>query len=144
VIARLRRLVSLGPSEIALLRVAFFMLVRMRIAVWVLPWGWLTAPAARSIPMLARPGADRLEWAIRAASRLIPRATCLTQALALQRLLSRYGYRSSVQVGARNADGRFGAHAWVEYEGGSLLSSPAEIAAFARFFSWPSSQPNLP
>lgn len=89
------------------------------------------------------PGADRLEWAVLAASRFIPRATCLTQALALHRLLSRSGYRSKVQFGIRQADGRFAAHAWVEHETGLLLSKPPEIVQYVRFFSWPPSQPDL-
>lgn len=141
----MRRLATLGTSEFTLLRRALFALIRVRIALWTLPWRRFRAHEASPVVRSAMdPGAERLEWAVRAASRFIPRATCLTQALALQRLLSRHGYRSIVQIGARHTNGHFSAHAWVEHEGGSLLSSPAEIAAYARFFSWPSSQPDLP
>ena len=140
----IRRLASLGPSGIAVLCRALLVLTRVRIALWVLPWNRVAAPAARSnVAGSARPGLDRLEWSVRTAGRFIPRSTCLTQALALHRLLSRYGYRSSVQIGVRNVDGRFGAHAWVEHQGSPLLSSAAEIAGYARFFSWPASQPDL-
>lgn len=85
----------------------------------------------------------RLEWSVRTGGRFIPRATCLTQALALHRLLSRYGYHSSVQIGVRRVEGSFGAHAWVEHQGAPLLSSAAEITRYTRFFSWPASQPDL-
>jgi hypothetical protein len=87
---------------------------------------------------------DRLEWAVLATSGIIPRTTCLTQALTLHRLLSRYGYRSNVQFGIRRGDGSFAAHAWVEHEAGWLLTTPPEIAQYVRLFSWPPSQPDLP
>lgn len=144
-IMRFRRLASLGPSEIAMLRDAFLELVHVRTALWLLPWGRLTTPSlGTTSTSLLSPGADRLEWAIRAASRFIPRATCLTQAIALHRLLSIHGYQSVVQVGARNDEGRFGAHAWVEHEGRPLLSTTSDIARYSRFFTWPHSRLDLP
>lgn len=124
---------------------AFLALLRIRIALWVRPWNRLTAPAARAVTLEStrRPGVHRLEWAVLAASRFVPRATCLTRALALHRLLWQYGYRSSVQVGARRAGGRFVAHAWVEHGTDSLLSNASEVTQYVRFFSWPPSQPDL-
>jgi len=99
--------------------------------------------ATRAGARAVKPGVDRLEWAVLAASRFIPRATCLTQALALHRLLSSYGYQSNVQFGVRRADGRFAAHAWVEHEARLLLTKAPEIVQYVRFFSWPPSQPDL-
>ena len=143
-IAETRRLASLGPFGISMLGRAFLALLRIRIALWVRPWNRLTAPAARAITVEStRPGVDRLEWAVLAASRFVPRATCLTRALALHRLLLQYGYRSSVQVGARRADGCFVAHAWVEHGTDSLLSNASDVTQYVRFFSWPPSQPDL-
>jgi hypothetical protein len=81
--------------------------------------------------------AGRLERAVRLASRLVPRATCLTQALALNHLLARHGHASTVQIGVRKHDGRFAAHAWVECSGGTLLSSAIDVTAYSRFMSWP-------
>jgi hypothetical protein len=123
---------------------ALLILARTRLALSILPWRRMRAAVVRSIAPALRTKADRLEWAIRATSRVIPRATCLTQALALQRLLAHHGYESRVQIGARNTDGHFGAHAWVEHEGGSLLSTATEVTRYARFFSWPPSEPDLP
>jgi hypothetical protein len=60
----------------------------------------------------------RYAWGVTHTSRYVPGASCLTQALALQFLLARKGYRSDVRVGvAREDDGRFRAHAWVLSEG---------------------------
>lgn len=144
-IARLLRLVSTGPSGVALLCRAFVTLLRMRIALWVMPWSRIVTRTSgtRKVPS-SRPAVNQLEWAVVAASRFVPRATCLTQALALQRLLSRNGYRSSVQIGVRLADGRFAAHAWVEHDATSLLSNARDVVQYVRFFSWPPSQPDLP
>ena len=143
-IARLRRLRSIGPSGIALLCGAFVTLIRIRIALWVMPWNRVMRAVAASNSQSVRPAVNRLEWAVLAASRFVPRATCLTQALALQRLLSRSGYQSSVQIGVRLTDGQFAAHAWVEHESKSLLSSGGDVMQYVRFFSWPPSRPDLP
>lgn len=56
----------------------------------------------------------RCVWAVRAASRYVPRATCLTQAIAGQRILAASGYESRIEIGVAKDDRRhFQAHAWV-------------------------------
>ena len=63
--------------------------------------------------------------AVRAASRMIPGATCLTQALAGRILLSRAGYDSELRIGVcRHAERGFEAHAH-RIEGQLLLVGPA-------------------
>ena len=47
---------------------------------------WAGSPGDRKAPL------DRLVWAIHAASRVLPGVTCLSSALALQRMLSLRGY----------------------------------------------------
>lgn len=88
---------------------------------------------------LALPGdfpVSRLEWAVRAASRRIPMATCLTQALALQCLLTRAGHAAEVHVGVKKDDqAGFQSHAWVECEGQMLLSAPCEVAEYSRLLA---------
>jgi hypothetical protein len=62
-------------------------------------------------------GADRIVWAIWSAARLVPRSTCLVQALAAQALLIRHGYTPRLTIGVtKDACDRFGAHAWVTCE----------------------------
>jgi hypothetical protein len=56
----------------------------------------------------------RVAWGVHHAARLVPAATCLTQALAGQFLLGRMGYRTRIRVGVVKAeDGRLLAHAWL-------------------------------
>ena len=141
---RLRRLLRLTPADVALLCRAALILLWIRLSLLIRPWSRFASPAVRTHSVRAvKPGVDRLEWAVLAAGRFIPRTTCLTQALTLHRLLSRYGYRSNVQFGIRHADGRVAAHAWVEHDARFLLSKPPDIARYVRLFSWPPSQPDL-
>lgn len=64
----------------------------------------------------------RTAWGVRNAARLVPGATCLTQALAAQFLLARAGHRSQIRIGvAKDLDGRFLAHAWLISDGRVLL-----------------------
>lgn len=138
-----RRLLRLRPSRVALLGRAALVLLWVRLSLWMRRWDELPVaamPTARSRSF--KPGVVQLEWAVLAASRLVPRVTCLTQSIALHRLLSHYGYRSTVQFGARQADGRFSAHAWVEQDADPLLSKAADIDQYQRLFSWPPSRPD--
>jgi transglutaminase superfamily protein len=58
---------------------------------------------------------DQIVWAVRAVSRYVPNATCLTQALVAQRFLIRSGHRCRLRLGvSKDAVRGFEAHAWVE------------------------------
>ena len=138
------RLASLDANDWALLRRAFVTLVRIRLAMWMQPWHRLANSTAKIPVVRERPAPDRVAWAVGVTSRAVPRATCLTQALALHRLLSHHGYSAIVQVGVSNVDKRFTAHAWVEHEGQSLLGTPEDVARYSRFFSWPTSRLEQP
>ena len=79
--------------------------------------------------------ADRVVWAVTAASQRAPGwATCLTQALAVQALLARRGYASSLHIGVMHGDQReLKAHAWVEDEGRILIGGPpSQVEQFSR------------
>jgi hypothetical protein len=55
-------------------------------------------------------------------ARFVPKASCLTQALALQFILARTGHSSRLQIGVREADdGSISAHAWVTCNGVVVL-----------------------
>jgi hypothetical protein len=72
-----------------------------------------------------------IAWAVKTASRLVPRSVCLTEALAVQRLLAARGQGSSVHVGVNHvetvdkAGAEFQAHAWLEYNGSTLIGASA-------------------
>lgn len=75
---------------------------------------------------------NRIARAVRAASRIVPFASCLTQAQAAQIVLARRGIASTVCLGVREtASGQLTAHAWL-ISGGRLLlgGTPRELAAF--------------
>ena len=59
-----------------------------------------------------------IAWAIAVAQRVVPRATCLPQALAAEALLVHCGHPVELRIGVIKTDrGRLVAHAWVESAG---------------------------
>jgi hypothetical protein len=133
----MRKLRRLSSAERGLLLNASRLLVLYRVALWVLPWRRLAVsrPSAGSV-RAARFSVERLEWAVRTAQLRIPRATCLSQALALNHLLAREGYASSIHIGVAKTKGaKFEAHAWVEHDGVTLLSSASELAHYSHLMA---------
>lgn len=62
--------------------------------------------------------------------------TCLHRSLTLWWLLGRQGIASELRIGVRKEQGRFEAHAWVEYQGMALndgLDVGSRFAAFQSF-----------
>jgi len=127
----LRTLARLPRNERALFFRALLVVAFMRIGLWVSsfqrmqeitkPKSW-TKPEFADLPVL------RFVWAVSAASRRVPAATCLTQSLALHYLLNRAGYDSQIRIGVgKESDSTFCAHAWVEHEGEPLLSTVQEV-----------------
>jgi hypothetical protein len=76
--------------------------------------------------------ARRIALAVnRAAEFGVFRPKCLVRSRALRRLLDRAGVLGAeVRVGVQLSEGRFLAHAWVEYGGQVLGDDPAYVARF--------------
>jgi hypothetical protein len=56
----------------------------------------------------------RVAWGVSRAARLVPRASCLTQALAGQYVLARMGFASRIRFGVERTSGdEMRAHAWL-------------------------------
>jgi hypothetical protein len=119
------RFKNLSAGERRLFFRALLLVAAIRVALWTLPFkvtrawvDWLRQPAGPGRE-LDRRSMVQVVWAVEAASRRIPGATCLTQGMATQVLLGRLGQLSELHLGvARNKlDGRFEAHAWVEAQG---------------------------
>jgi hypothetical protein len=90
-------------------------------------------PATEASPdaaILSR--AEALALAVgRAAEFGVFRPLCLVRAVALNRVLERHGIRGSrVRVGVRMRNGRFAAHAWVEYGDRVLGDNEAHVGSF--------------
>jgi hypothetical protein len=91
----------------------------------------------------ARPGngtvaAKRLAWAVMKVSRRVPGTTCLSEALALQHLLSESGHRSELIIGVNISHGRFSAHAWLLFDdeiliGGDSVENYKLLAAWSTY-----------
>ena len=79
-------------------------------------------------------------WSVAAASRLVPGANCLTQALAGQLLLARRGRASRIRIGVRpGPNGALLAHAWLLSGSRVLLGGADTLAAHRtiRTIDWP-------
>jgi len=75
--------------------------------------------------------AEQIAWAVGVASRYVPAANCLTQALAATRMLERAGYDASLQIGvSRSESGPLDAHAWVDCEGRTVIGMSDELERF--------------
>jgi hypothetical protein len=123
-----RKLARLTPAERGLLLRALLAVCVFRVGLTVLPFRWVERLAARPRARTnggARPSVDQLAWAVSAASRRIPRATCLTQALALQSLLIGEGHEPTLRLGvAKTPVGDLEAHAWLEHGGRIVIGGP--------------------
>jgi hypothetical protein len=119
-------------------------LLRARAIVATRPEGELTAPRGARAPVAGAPApaeptaeqraaASRLALGVtRAAAYGVFRPLCLVRAVALHGLLERHGMPGSeVRVGVRWTDGKFAAHAWVEYGGAVLGDEEAHVRGFA-------------
>ena len=62
-----------------------------------------------------------MAWAVEHAARIVPGATCLTQALAAEVMLRRTGGRPDLRFGVARDAGDFEAHAWLELGGRVLV-----------------------
>lgn len=132
---RVGKFLRLEGADRRLVLCALTTIVIVRTALWVLPFRWLrdriVKRAAEHQPVTETIEANRIAWAVAAVSRIVPAATCLTQALATQWLLSRRGIGSTLHLGVgRNETGAFGAHAWVEQAGRVVIGggNPAHYA----------------
>jgi hypothetical protein len=100
----------------------------IRLALWIFPFGRIYDWTIhfREGRIGDRPldvaSVYKVVWAVSAAARRVPRATCLTQALATQIMLGRRGHRTSLQLGIMKSQaGKLDGHAWLERNGKVLI-----------------------
>lgn len=134
---KLKRFAGLPIGERLLLLRTVFLVAAIRAGLWVLPF--------RSVQRFAfkprrrresRFSVEKLVWAVRAVSPFVPGATCLTQALAAQVLLTRAGHSSRVEVGVAKGDqDQFQAHAWLVL-GDRVLIGGAGVERYTPLVAW--------
>jgi hypothetical protein len=133
IIRKVRTICRLSRLERGLAMQSIVLVAVVRLGLWVLPfrimqqvsvhWG----RASRSSRGSAA-GPREIVWAVRLASRYVPLATCLVQALATQILLGRNGHAGEVHIGvALDPKLGFRAHAWVESQGEILIGGSEKI-----------------
>jgi hypothetical protein len=127
-------------GEAGLLLGAAFVVVILRMGLWLLParlviratlWLQRPKPVIRRLVSGGR-HPEQVAWAVRVVSRVVPGASCLTQALAAQALLARSSEPPRLRIGvAQNGDGVFRAHAWLEARGRVIIGG-GELGRYAR------------
>jgi hypothetical protein len=128
----LRRLRQCSSDERRALAFAAPLVVAVRIALSLTPSPWIIGAVRRLSERGVTTRAVRrrrtrmsdttIVWAVEVASRFVPRATCLTQALTAQILLQRHGYSAILCLGVPRIAARpFRAHAWLELDGRIIL-----------------------
>ena len=123
---RLLKLWRLTPTERRFLLGAALLVGGVRVGLSLLPFGTLQRILALLACGHARDPmpAERIAWAVAAAGRGIPRATCLVQALAAQVLLARHGHVAQLRIGVARATEGIAAHAWLERDGEPIFGAP--------------------
>ena len=130
---RIRTIGRLSARERRRALATIALMTVVRTALWVLPFRWIrqmtaVASAWRWVPFGFRELDTR--WAVRLAARYVPGASCLTQAITAQLLLSWSGVKSRLHVGVSRTE-KFEAHAWLECDGRVLLGGELESSRYA-------------
>lgn len=133
----LRKFLLLESSKRRLLLKTGLLLWTARLGLWLLPLPTLRrllAKLRRPEPILAEGNSQKIEtiaWAIAVARLYVPAATCLTQALAGQILLTQQGEPALIRIGvAKNETGKLDGHAWVESRGRVVIGALPELARY--------------
>jgi hypothetical protein len=142
VASKVRRFLSLSPKRRSLLLKTLGLLSLVRASLSLLPFRMVRAAVTRAGQPSSRHAQQPPEfvedvvWAIDTASRRVPGASCLTQALATELLLRRHGFPAVLRIGvAEKQDGKVAAHAWIESDGRVLVGgneSPAHFTILSR------------
>lgn len=117
----------LTAREYGLLFAALPLVVAVRLSLWIVPsrvtvrfLGRISAnQGSKELGMAAM--ISSIIWAVETVSKVVPHATCLTQAIAAKLLLRWLGQEAQFCLGVARTDGAFRAHAWLECDGRPVL-----------------------
>jgi hypothetical protein len=132
-VERLARFVALSAPDRRLVLRAAAWLALVRLALWMRPFARVQELVTliggqRSRAPAVAPG--RLAWAVEAAAHVVPKASCLTQALAAEIMLERDGAHPDLKIGVATDRAVFEAHAWLELDGRPLVGA-GELERYA-------------
>ena len=133
---RLTRIFLLPYPEKKLLAQSFLLVLAVRIGLWILPFSflsnWLQGASLDANKSADWKSINRIVRSVRSVSRLVPFATCLTQALATRVLLRMVGQASDLRIGVeRDQNEKFQAHAWIEVDGRIVIGKVQHHHRFA-------------
>ena len=139
----LRKFARLEARDRAVLTRTVVTLGLSRLVTWILPF-----PLGRRLMVGKRRSdrttitGDQITWAMHHAQRIIPRATCLPQAIAAEALLTRGGLPAGLRIGVKKTpDGKLTAHAWVESNGQIVVGGLPDLDAYTRLPALPAAWP---
>jgi hypothetical protein len=136
-VSRIKRFARLSLAEQVLLLRALFLVSAIRLGLFLFPFRVLQRfTQRRSRKSNTMYSSGQYVWAVRAVSRCVPGATCLTQALAAQRFLTRSGHASHIEIGVRKDEqSGFLAHAWV-VSGDQIVIGGAAADGYVPLEAW--------
>jgi hypothetical protein len=121
-LSRLTRFARLNGAERRMLIRVLLVVAAARGALWALPMEKARRVVATVAAGSTGDSVERVVWAVRVVSRYLPGATCLTQALAAEALLTDAGFSPQIEIGvAKDELSGFRAHAWVVCHGQVVL-----------------------
>jgi hypothetical protein len=142
---RLKRFTQLTGAERRMLVRVLFVVGVSRVSLWILPMEAARKAVANAAIGAAANSVEQVVSAVKAVSRCLPGASCLTQALAAQALLVHSGFPSRVEIGVAKCEDkdklelrRFQAHAWVVCHGQVVLGGQ-QIERYNSLVVWESS-----
>lgn len=133
---RIVKFLKLPFAEQRLWLTAYVLLLVVRMGLWLLPFPrlqtWLAYFSAAHVRHKLKPHyGNRMLHALAVLSAYVPRATCLTQALAARTWLERRGYSTRMQIGVIKDDaGRLQAHAWLECGGNIVIGDSGDLSRY--------------
>ena len=135
---KLLRFLFLPYQEKKLLSQSLFLLIAIRLSLWVFPFRWLNdwLSNSGSANLSSQPTDQivigKVTRSVRCCSRYVPRASCLTQALATQTLLRLKGLDSQLRFGVdKDENEKLVAHAWVESNGKIIIGKSADMHRYS-------------
>src|SRR6056297_846923 len=135
----------------AIYTVCIFVVVIVRIGLWVTTYqriyGWLVRPCPHDPQPEREHTVARIVHAVERMARLIPDATCLTQTISAQAVLSWKGIPSTISMGLRKgSEDDLRAHAWLVWNGRIVLEGDeGTLSAFTKMLDLPTPlSPTIP